>query len=326
MITIHDELRTVEFGRPQTFKNLTMVPLLRKNPGKADYVILDEALAAGTARVTEVSDGGSVPELQFLNGGDVPVLLLDGEELVGAKQNRVLNLSILAPANTSITIPVSCVEAGRWSYRSSAFSSSPRGMYAKARAAKSQQVSMSLIEEGTRSSDQEAIWDDIAAKSARMSAASDTGAMSDIYEHYEQAIDDFVGRVQAIESQTGAMFSIENAIVGLDLFDSPDTLSKVLPKLVRSYALDSLELAEPFEDPVDGEMAKRFLADLAGSTFARFPAVGLGEDLRIQSRMVAGGALVADGRVVHLWAFPLKSEHDSENDKTLTETNCFPYS
>jgi hypothetical protein len=26
------------------------------------------------------------------------VLLLDGEELVGAKQNRVLNLTVLAPA------------------------------------------------------------------------------------------------------------------------------------------------------------------------------------------------------------------------------------
>ena len=146
MTTINDELYTIEVGLSQAFKNITMFPLLHQGAAESDYLTLDEALKAGTARVTEVSEGGTVPELQFLNEGDVPVLLLDGEELVGAKQNRVLNLSILAPANESITIPVSCVEAGSWSYRSRKFSSSPRTMYAKARAAKSGQVSRSLSE------------------------------------------------------------------------------------------------------------------------------------------------------------------------------------
>jgi hypothetical protein len=45
--------------------------------------------------------------------------LLDGEELIGAKQNRALNLTILAPAKQVIVIPVSCVEAGRWHLRRS---------------------------------------------------------------------------------------------------------------------------------------------------------------------------------------------------------------
>jgi hypothetical protein len=39
-----------------------------------------------------------VPQLLFINDAMRPVLLLDGEELVGAKQNRVLNLTVLAPA------------------------------------------------------------------------------------------------------------------------------------------------------------------------------------------------------------------------------------
>jgi hypothetical protein len=30
-----------------------------------------------------------------LNKGNRPVLMLDGEELIGAKQNRIVNLSIL---------------------------------------------------------------------------------------------------------------------------------------------------------------------------------------------------------------------------------------
>ena len=75
-----------------------------------------EALDAGLARVEEVSEGGSVPELRFTNSAAMPILIVDGEELVGAKQNRVANLTILAPAKTTIRIPVSCVEAGRWRY------------------------------------------------------------------------------------------------------------------------------------------------------------------------------------------------------------------
>ena len=72
------------------------------------------------------------------------MLLLDGEELVGAKQNRVLNLTILAPARQAITIPVSCVEAGRWHAESDAFRPAGHVMYSRARAAKASQVSFDM--------------------------------------------------------------------------------------------------------------------------------------------------------------------------------------
>jgi hypothetical protein len=91
-----------------------MFPLLNGGGHTRSYQTLREALAAGTLRVTEVSEGGSVPRLSAVNDGDKAVLILDGEELVGAKQNRIANLTILVPAKRTIPIPVSCVEAGRW--------------------------------------------------------------------------------------------------------------------------------------------------------------------------------------------------------------------
>ena len=66
---------------------------------------------------------------------------MDGEELIGAKQNHTLNLSILVPAHASIDIPVSCVERGRWHHLSREFSSAPRAHYAEGRAKKMAQVS-----------------------------------------------------------------------------------------------------------------------------------------------------------------------------------------
>jgi hypothetical protein len=79
----------------------------------AAYITLDEALPRGLC-VAETSEAGSVPELVVENPLTERVLLYDGEELVGAKQNRILNVSVLVEAMSGLTIPVSCVEQGRW--------------------------------------------------------------------------------------------------------------------------------------------------------------------------------------------------------------------
>src|SRR6185295_3448965 len=133
----------------------------------------------------EISEGGSVPELRFENKGDTSVLLVDGDELHGARQNRILNLTMLVPAHTRLPIPVSCVEQGRWAYTSRHFRSAKRTLFAKARASKMAQVSAALSRTGARSSDQRAVWDHIAAKFERLEAVSGTAAMSDLYDQQQ---------------------------------------------------------------------------------------------------------------------------------------------
>ncbi len=104
-------LATILTGEPVTHGTLAVIPLLAPNLDDPDWLTLEEAGAR--ARVTEVSEAGSVPFLKVANGADRPLLLLDGEELIGAKQNRILNTTVLVAAHTEVTIPVSCVEQGR---------------------------------------------------------------------------------------------------------------------------------------------------------------------------------------------------------------------
>ena len=103
---VHDAVRHLAFGPVTRFDNLSMVPLLGAEERDVEYLTLDEALSGGWAQVTEVSDAGQVSELKVVVRGDKPVLLLDGEELTGAKQNRVVNLTILAPPGRTTVIPV----------------------------------------------------------------------------------------------------------------------------------------------------------------------------------------------------------------------------
>ena len=66
-----------------------------------------------------------MPELVAENPLAEDVLLDDGEELVGAKQSRILNVTLLVAAGSKPPIPVSCVEQGRWSRRSESFEAAP---------------------------------------------------------------------------------------------------------------------------------------------------------------------------------------------------------
>ena len=158
-------LSGIRMGSPVTLENLTMFPLLGDTVGQPGYLTLEEALQFGLVRVTEVSEQGSVPNLCLVNEAEMPVLLLDGEELVGAKQNRIVNLTIMVAAKSETVIPVSCVEAGRWSRQSDEFSAAGRAHFSRGRAEKTAHINASMGADGTRYSNQSAVWDAIAAVS-----------------------------------------------------------------------------------------------------------------------------------------------------------------
>jgi hypothetical protein len=308
---IHNAIHHAQVGEETTFKNLTMFPLFVGEAVEQNYETLDDALAAGTAKVTEVSDAGSVPELQFFNDGDKPVFLLDGEELVGAKQNRILNLSILAPAHMTITIPVSCVERGRWAHNSSELRSEDRVHFSRGRSAKAASVSQSMASGGSRRSNQGQVWDDISEKSAKFRVSSESESMSDIYKDRLESMKEFVGAFSSTDSQIGAIFGIDGAVAGIDLFDNPETFRKLMPKLIRSYALDALETSSDNSRVTPEIEARCFMEILANTEVQDLPAIGLGNDLRLTSQMISGGALEIDGCVIHLGAFPLAMRYSA---------------
>lgn len=310
-MSIRSFFTSLDVGPAWGHHNLTVHPLISNGSGNPFYLTLDEALATGRFRVAEISECGSVPELKACNGLSQPVLLLDGEELIGAKQNRVLNLTIMVPANTEIAIPVSCVEAGRWQQVSDSFLAADRTQFARGRAKKLAQVSHSLRVSSSRRSDQSDIWSEIDAKSIRMSAGSPTAAMSAIFEHSRAKLDDFIGAAQRCDRQVGAAFSISGEIAGIDAFDSADTFAKVAPKLIRSYAVDAMErtTATPRVGPAP-DAVRAFLTDVAGVSANRFKALGLGDDLRLNGMTLAGAALETSGQIVHVVAFPAAAYED----------------
>jgi hypothetical protein len=121
MDPIKDFLEIVKLAKAQSHQNLVLFPLLAPESGEPDYFTLEEALGQEAVIITEVSEGGQVPELKLVNHSESKVLILDGEELKGAKQNRIVNATFLIGPKSEVVIPVSCVEHGRWCYKSRRF-------------------------------------------------------------------------------------------------------------------------------------------------------------------------------------------------------------
>jgi hypothetical protein len=206
---IKNYLEQAKIDRKQSYRNLAVFPLLSPYATAVDYITLDEALDRGLMEVIEVDESGSVPELKVVNKSPKMILIMDGEELVGAKQNRIVNTTILIQAKSTTVIPVSCVEQGRWSYDTPRFHSQKRIMSPGLRAMKARQVHDSVRYSGRYRSDQGAIWDEISAKARRHEAESPSMAMASIYEKERSSIEDYVKHFKLAGMQVGAVFAID---------------------------------------------------------------------------------------------------------------------
>lgn len=302
-------LAGLEFGQMQTFKNLSILPLFTSTPEGVDYLTLQEALDEKLLIITEVDQSGSVPELKVINTSEHLILMLDGEELMGAKQNRVLNTSILLQANSKTLIPVSCTERGRWAYTSAAFAYSGAIMSHSVRSDKLRAVTSSLQKGRGHTSDQKRVWDKIAGLHRMAGTSSPTGAMRDAYVAKTGELDTYLNAFEPVPQQRGCMVFINGQAVGFDLLSRQSAYASLHPQLVKSYAMDALlQNGEQAHKPPSSKKAEAFLQQAAASQESRFDAVGLGEDYRYVSATVVGSALVFSESVIHVAFF--KAEED----------------
>lgn len=286
-------------GEPLHHGALTVVPLLAPAASDPDWLTLAEA--GDAVLITEVSETGEVPFLKVVNDADRAVLLLDGEELVGAKQNRVLNTTVLVAARASVVIPVSCVERGRWAWRGRRFAASDVSLFASARRAKAAQVTDLLHRTGRHLSDQREVWDAVSERAARVEAESATEAMHEVYERHRGAVAEAREALAPRPGQVGAIVYLAGAWAGFEVLAGPRLFERAWPRLAAGYVADALgvrprkRLTPPFADVVDLLMR---------SPVEPAPSVGLGEEHRVAGGKAVGAALVAEGRVAHLMAFP----------------------
>jgi hypothetical protein len=306
VMSISDRMAAVVESPVQAAGRMRVVPLIGPSESGLAYVLFTAEVAEAIA-VEEVSESGQVPYLKLTNKLDQRVFLMDGQELIGAKQNRILNTDVLVGAKQTVTLPVSCVERGRWSMASRRFVPG-RAASSSVRQSKLKHVRRSLEEGKGHRSDQGEVWKEVDKVLHNSEASSGTDALHAAYQHRERDLDKLRASLKLPAEAVGLAVFHGNQFRGLDLFDRHSTLAAFWDRIVDSYGIEwigeAMKLDEPTDHP-DAVQVRQHLATAAAGSWKAFAAVGEGVDHRLSDPSMEGAALIWDDRVVvHLQLFP----------------------
>jgi hypothetical protein len=269
------------------------------DPRGPDAMLLDEAFASGRTSVTEVSRVGVVAQVSVVHEGPLPLLLLDGEQIIGAKQNRMLNASFLVGAGQAVTVPVSCVERGRWQGPSRSFRSSDTTIAAAARVAKLRRVHASLASGRGHDADQGAVWEDVDDYLRKTGTQSGSAAFDDAYRQRRPVVDSALSSFSPEPEQVGLAIVHGEALLGLDLFGSPSLYERGWRKVMRGFLVEVHEERAAPTEATALEIAGAALRAVVGCRSTRTPAPGLGETVYGTAAGVAFTGVVHDDVLFH---------------------------
>jgi ARG/rhodanese/phosphatase superfamily protein len=327
--TVRASLGRMRAGEPLRAGTLTLIPLLPETPEDerhTGYLPLETAVREQALHVTE-QPHETVPELKAASSAEAPVIMICGEQVVGGLQNRVLNTTILVAAHSILDVPVTCVEAGRWHGHRGGYNvaqaATPSGApemaderafateeiaYASLRKSHAGYVARSLSSGGGYSSDQGAVWNEVAEKLESTGSRSATHAMRAMYSSPARS-SQLTEMSEALKRPEGALDFV--ALVGgkpagAEIFTDPALAEAYWPKLARTYALDALDTpsAEATDESAETASAEaKLLADALNAEIEVYVSPGLGADVRLHSAAISGAGLVNDGALVHLSLF-----------------------
>ncbi len=302
MTILENFIGRLKIGEALTFNGLVIKPVFTETDFALPFLTLEEALEKELLEIMEKSEDGHVPELLVKNIGELDVIILEGEELRGAKQNRIVNTTIIVPAGAEIVVPVSCVEQGRWHYTSRRFSSGENVLYSSLRKKSHRSVTKSLRMHRVHRSDQSEIWSDIKSKAERLAIESETDAMSDIQFALAtpEAEKDLFEEIPYQEKQIGFLAFINGGFAGGDFFGSSELCRKQMKKLLRGYYLDAVDKGTEFPKVEAGEI----LEQISNAHQEQFSTIGKGTEIRFETDKIQGACKLVEENVSHLTIFP----------------------
>ncbi len=284
-------------------EGLSLVQILTQGHDSFTYVSAASAMEQNLIQVKELDEAGSVNHLLVVNLSKQYVFMMDGDILAGAKQNRVVNTSILLPPESKTDIPVSCVESGRWRNVSADFAPTDYAAPSSLRMEKARQVKTSLKARRGFASNQGAIWDTVSRFEAQSQVSSKTSNLSDVYSRKRAEFDKFVSAFQCNESANGVAIFRGRRLLSLDAFNRRQIFREYFPKILRGVALEVCNEKHEREPLGEAEAKFRvldFFDSFDALPWEAYKAVAAGEERRFETETLAGFVLDAGGHMIHL--------------------------
>ncbi|MBM4159307.1 MAG: hypothetical protein FJ216_11090 [Ignavibacteria bacterium] len=277
-----------------------------------NYITFSKALQDKLIEIKEISDVGSVNNIFVINRSNEFVFFMDGDILIGAKQNRVLNTSVLLAPESKTEIPVSCIESGRWRFSSPGFRSTNHSVSAFIRKDKAKDVTDNLKKSQRHCADQRKVWDNVEKAHILFSESSPTSNFTDIYENRRHDFDGFIRNLKPFSEANGIAVFIRNNLINLDIFNRLDVYQEYFPKLLRGTMMETCNLREsdrPLERAEAEYKIMEFLDRYDNLQFDIHPGVGTGTEKRFETREMTGFELIYENHLIHITALNLNPRY-----------------
>lgn len=282
----------IEFLDYQTHKNMAVIPIKTPPNYKFDVLTLKKGFELGLVKVKEC-EHSTVNTLIVENNSVTPLLLVDGEEIVGGDQNRIVNATILIEPKSEAKIPVNCSEHGRWGYkhefRQSAHIANYRTRFAKEVAIRS------------NVHPQQAVWSSIDTLEENRAYHSPTQAMSESYENLKEDLDEFISEFDVSDGQSGAVIIIDGEIKGFEMFLNSAIYKEYHEKILKSYLIDVDINDSVFA--INTDEARLLIESALNSDYDTRPGTGLEEIFEFENGEGLGKIYAYQDEIIHMSYF-----------------------
>ena len=297
MVISLDFLSYVDWKHLQTLDGVSFVPVRGAWGAPPGYLLLKEALASGKFTISEVSGAGSVPHLLATNNLDIPVLLMEGEEVIGGKQNRILNTTVLVAAHAKVTLPVSCVERGRWNHASTTHTHSGRIIDKEIRFHKIADMAANPQARRQHRSDQNLVWQYVDKRLKEERLVSMTDAAYEIYAKRREELMGWKSELTLYDDQFGFAVLNGTSLIGIELLVPAQKFKAQFDTLIDSYLIELNQLP-----PATGALTPgtRDLRALLGESLEEsiVQGVSLGKNVYVVWQKHVGHGLLVDEQLI----------------------------
>ncbi len=282
----------IELLDAQTYKNIAAIPIRTPINYKFDVLTLEKGFELGLVEIKELKHS-QVNTIEVANNSVTPLLLVDGEEIIGGDQNRIVNSTVLVAPKSELKIPVNCTEKGRWGYKHefehSAYMANSRTRYAKA------------LFDSEDKDEQAAVWRSIDELETSRGFSSDTQAMSESYDNVNVDLEGGIDEFKIEKGQTGVLIMVDGEIKGFELFFNSEIYASYHEKILKSYIIDA-EISDS-QFSINTDEAKTFIADAIDCKFSPSKSIGLETPYLFKGEEGLGKVYAYKDEIIHLSFF-----------------------
>lgn len=294
-------LKHLSLAERQNYENMTVVPILSDTNTPFDILDLKEGLKMGLVKIEEC-DNSNIEQVKLKNNSISPLILLDGEEIAGSLQNRIISQTMIIAPKSEIKIPVNCSEKGRNTYKSEFHYSN---YMANSNTRRKKVYNKNKLR-------QNVVWSSIDDLEKDKNTCSKTNALRDSYEKNKYDIDSYLKHFKMENNQIGVICIVENK-VGLEIFNNHSLYEKYNEMLLRSYIIDS---SNKEKINISNKELENILDSINDDSFIKKEAVGLGKYYKISNSYGNGHILIYENNMVHA-SFFKKIEIPTVNNEII---------